>query len=309
MKVKDELLKKLLDGVQVSGAKVASEMGVSRNAVWKAVRELQKSGYDIQACGEGYNLIGGNVLGETAIGKYLDCGLDIILLGDTTSTNDEAKRIAAMGGNALVVADSQSAGRGRLGRRFSSPVGTGAYFSVILRPKFDVSSAQLITAYAAVATAEAIEKLCGTSVGIKWVNDLFMNGRKICGILTEASIGIEGNSLDYAVVGIGINVLGEPPIGLENIATTVQKESGAAVDRNRLIAEVTNRLMHIETHIASRDFMDGYRARSICIGRQVRVNGEFDALMLGIEDDGRAVINVDGKTVRLNSGEVSLCVK
>lgn len=310
MSVKDELLKKLLDGELVSGAELSAQLSVSRNAVWKAVQELEKAGYEIASGGGGYKLTGGNVLSEAALSRYLTSSFSIDVEYETDSTNNIAKGYAEQGKTAIVVSDGQRKGRGRLGREFFAPHGTGAYFSVVLRPVLSLERAQLLTAYAAVVAAKAVERLSGGEVKIKWVNDLFMGGKKICGILTEASVGIEGSTLDYAVVGIGINVYKtELPDHLRGVATSIEAETGVKIDRNELIALIANGLAEAEGAISNGKFMNDYRIMSNIIHREVLVNGEYSAFVRGIEDDGAILLESSGAIKKMNGGEVSLKLK
>lgn len=189
MNVKDELLNQLLSGESVGGARLSALLGVSRNAVWKAVQELKAAGYEIDSQPSGYKLSGGNVLNGIAIKRYLSRDIDIDIRYETESTNDIAKGYAEQGRTMLVAADAQTSGRGRFKRSFASPHGAGAYFSVVLRPNLPLEKAQLLTAYAAVVTAKAITALSGGEVKIKWVNDLFMDGKKFAAYLPKPRSG------------------------------------------------------------------------------------------------------------------------
>ena len=215
MNVRSQLLTTLAGGGDeyISGAALAEKLGVSRNAVWKAVKSLEAEGFIIESVtSKGYRLSGdSNRLAKELIYPLLDTkaiGRDITILSEVDSTNNAAKELASAGAphGSAVAAEMQTAGKGRIGRSFVSPVGKGLYVSAIIRPELSIEFAPMITAAAACAGAAAVESLCGQPVSIKWVNDLYMNGRKICGILTEASMGLELKSLDYAVIGIGINV-------------------------------------------------------------------------------------------------------
>ena len=241
-------------------------------------------------------------------------GENIIVLPETSSTNTYAKALAAEGAThgTVVAADTQTGGKGRLGRRFESPSGKGLYMSVIIRPKFDISYAPLITSVAAVAAAEAVEKLCGCPVDIKWVNDLYMNGRKICGILTEASLNLEMNTPDYAVIGIGINVLhSEFSDELKQRVTTVEDESGKIIDRNRLCGELLGRLEHYLNIIETRGHLEEYRRREMLTGNLITANIGSETVTgtaLGVDDNANLIIKLDDGTHKnLISGEANLC--
>lgn len=213
---------------------------------------------------------------------------------------------------AVVISDFQSAGKGRMGRSFFSPKGTGLYMSLIIRPDFDMLSAQLITSCAAVAAAEAIEKMCSADVKIKWVNDLFLNGRKICGILTEASMSFEEKKLDYAIIGIGINIRTSPetPEELKSVMTSLEAETGEIIDRSRLCAEIINNLEKYIFSLESRSFIEEYRRRSFIIGKSVqimRLGINQTGIAVGIDDNANLVVKLDdGNEITVNSGEARI---
>ncbi len=311
MELKEKILERLLCG-EVSGQQLAMKFGVSRAAVNKCVKKLRDEGYDIDAAaGRGYRLNNNDVLSAAKVRKYLNTDWQVQVLDETTSTNDDAKRAAALGkDNLAVIADRQTKGRGRLNRAFSSPSGKGLYMSAIIRPNLAFADCGKITAYVAVAAARAVEALCGKSVQIKWVNDLYMDGKKICGILTEGSMGMEGGSLEYAVVGIGINVAKNSFASeLAEIATDVETESGVKIDRCALAAKVLDGLKNAEREIKSGAFVKEYKDRSCVIGKEVTVNGDYTAAVKDIDDDCNLIIERDGKTVRFFAGEVSLKIK
>lgn len=321
MNVKDELIKKLAesDGGVVSGAALAEKLGVSRNAVWKAVNAAKEDGYDILSSSKGYKLSeNNNRLSAEIIHSKLVCkglGHKITILDEADSTNIAAKELAALGvaHGTTVVADRQTAGRGRLGRSFVSPPGKGLYMSVVIRPKFAMSAVPMITSAVAVAAALAVEKLCGSEVQIKWVNDLYMNGKKICGILTEASLDLEMKSLEYAVVGIGINVRSMKDEFGEELslrATSVEDETGAALDRNALCAEVLNNLEIWLDRIEDRSYIIEYRRREYLTGK--RITAEFGGKIVtgtavGIDRSANLMVELpDGEIISLNAGEANL---
>lgn len=308
MELKEQILEMLVDGER-SGGKIAETLGVSRAAVWKCVRALQKDGHNITAVtGSGYRLGPDNMLSAVKIKHFLRSEWRITTLAETTSTNDEAKRrAAATSERFVVIADRQTAGRGRLSRGFSSPAGAGLYMSAVVRPSLTLADCGKITAYAGVVTARAVEKLCGEKVQIKWVNDLYMNGKKICGILTESSMSLESGTPEYAVVGIGVNVLGGAlPDFLKDVATSVEAESGKRIDRNELAALILDGLSDMDAEIEKGDFLDEYRARSCVVGHTVKVNDKFYAEALAIDDDCALLLKEGEKTMKFSAGEVSL---
>ena len=331
MALKTALLEALLAsaGEPLSGSALAAHLGVSRAAVWKAAAQLREEGYTIEAGpNRGYRLVADNDrLSEPGIrhgraatvpGAGPALGGDIRLYSVLPSTNDKAKELASAGaaGGTVVIADSQSAGTGRRGRPFFSPPGSGLYLSVILRPRLTGEQASLITSAAAAAAARAVEQaaaLPAGPVGIKWVNDLFIRGRKICGILTEAALDLESGMLDYAVLGIGINTAPMSfPDDLQPIATSVSNECGRPVSRNALAAclldELERELPVVEAPPPYR-FLEENRRRSVVLGREVLVTrgGEtFSARAVEIDGDGGLVVQTPDGIRTLRSGEVSL---
>ena len=317
MTVREKALELLATGETVEGAKLARELGVSRNAVWKVMNSLRKAGYEIEAVtNRGYRLLSApDRLNEAEIRRWLTAetiGRELEIHDLLDSTNNRAKALAAAGAahGTTVIADSQSGGRGRLGRSFFSPEHSGVYLTVILRPECAPDRAGLLTSLAAVAAARAVEKVSGADVKIKWVNDLYLNGKKICGILTEAGLGLEAGRLEYAVVGIGINVnrMAFPP-ELQEIASSVDNETGVSPDRNRLIAEILNELEALYGDLETGAFLEESRRRSNVIGRTVTVlegGKQYPARALDIDDQGRLVIETEEGKTCLNYGEVSL---
>lgn len=320
MTTKEKVLGVLLEsGGFVSGETLAERLGISRNSVWKAVTSLRSDGFEIEAVtNKGYILSSeGTALSEPVIRKYLpeNDKRSIYIFDTVDSTNNYAKRLASEGAGhgTLVAADMQTAGKGRMGRSFCSPAGGSIYMSVILRPKTDMQSSQLITSCIAAAAADAVDRVCGTDVKIKWVNDLYLNGKKICGILTEASINFESGGLDYAVAGIGINlksVKNSFPEELLEIASSVEDEIGNLPGRCRLIAEILNNIDSYMQGIESRAFLEEYRRRSFITGMRVAVSKydeERTAAALGISDNAGLIVKYDDGTEEvLNSGEARI---
>lgn len=320
MSTKENVLKILLEtGDFISGEALAERLGLSRNAVWKAVESLRSDGFGIEAVTKkGYILSSeGSVLSETVIRNYLTKNFkrDIHILDSVDSTNNYAKKLASegVGNGALVTAETQTAGKGRTGRSFCSPAGGSIYMSVILRPNIDMHSSQLITSCIAAAAAEAVDRICGTDVKIKWVNDLFLNGKKICGILTEASINFENGGLDYAVAGIGINLKSVKQTfsaELLDTVTSIEDETGIMPERSRLIAEILNNIDRYMENIEKKSFLEEYRRRSFIVGNRVAVSKFQDERMayaVGIGDDAGLIVRYDDGTEEiLNSGEARI---
>ena len=321
MSVKEEIYK-VLDarrGESVSGEELAQKLGVTRNAVWKAVRARRREGFGIAATpNRGYALLPENdVLTASGIYKYLKGDFTVSVKKTVASTNDEVKAMAESGMPewTAVFAEEQTAGRGRYSRPFYSPQGAGLYVSILLRPQFSAQETLFITTSAAVAVCEAIESAGGRDCLIKWVNDVFIGGKKVCGILTEASFGVESGKLSYAVVGIGVNVRPTAfPAELNGIAGSVFEEGGMPADaRAKLAAAILERFRYYYENIPRRAFFAEYKRRSFVIGRQVTVNaGEQSgvATVLDLNDDCSLRVRfADGREGNLSAGEVSIRAK
>ncbi len=321
-----ETKEKLLDlfennrGVYLSGQDIAERLSISRAAVWKAVKSLRSEGYSIEAVrNKGYSLaVETDILSAQGIQKYLKpvCqGMELEVLPALASTNTMVREKAAAGApeGYTVIANNQTDGKGRRGRSFYSPSGTGIYMSLLLRPRqYASKQAVKLTTMAAVAVCEAIEAVSGKKAQIKWVNDIYVAGKKVCGILTEASFGLEDGFLEYAVLGIGINV--SPPMGgfpeeLKNVAGAVFCEAQND-GKNHLAAEFLNRFMTYYAMSPEICCADSYRSRSLVIGREIQVifsDGSKKAIALDVDEDCRLMVKYeDGKTERLSSGEISV---
>lgn len=322
MSNKEKILNILLDnkGDYVSGEDIANSLQISRNAVWKSISKLKEEGISILSSKKlGYMLPSDlDILSKEEISNALIDelkGTEIHLLNTVDSTNNYAKMLAKQDAPeyTLVVADTQTHGKGRMGRVFSSPSGTGIYMSFILRPKTSLETAQLITSCVAVAISKAIDTLCNCSSKIKWVNDIFLNDKKISGTLTEGAINFENGSFEYAIVGIGINVRSVKNIfdgELSSIATSIEDETGLKISRSRLIAEVFNNVYSQLQSIDEKSFIKEYKKRSLIVGKDVIVseNGqEVFAKAIGIDKTAGLIVQFeDGSTKVLNSGEARI---
>ena len=321
MSTRDEVLQALMAQEEsLSGEKLARKLGVSRNSVWKAIRQLRAEDYQIEAAtNRGYRLVSApNRISRPEIRRWLKAetiGARMEIHDRLDSTNTRAKALAAKGAphGYLVIAESQSGGRGRFGRPFFSPEHSGVYITYILRPEMAAERAVMITSLSAVAVARAIETVADVDVQIKWVNDLYIHGKKVCGILCEASMDFESGQLEYAVAGIGVNVAAMRfPDELSDIATSIENECGKPVSRSRLVAEISNQLEALYGQLDTGEYMAESRRRSNVIGRDVTVirgDERFDAHALDIDDQGRLVIRTDAGIQRVGSGEISLKLK
>lgn len=298
----------------VSGEKIAEQLKVSRNCVWKCVKELRKQGYNIESVpNKGYRLVDtGNNFSAAVISGLLNKKADIQCLSSVTSTNAVLKEAYAKGEAdefSVVIADRQTEGRGRRGKSFFSPPGSGLYMSILLKPRFKATEAYLITAAAAVAVCRAIEK-CNLKVKpeIKWVNDVYISGKKVCGILTEASVDFESGNPEYAILGIGINLFTDKndfPQELENIAGSVFDQKISDNLRNNFAAAVLNEFFDIYDDKETK-FIEEYKARSLLTGKRV-TSLMGDGTVEGITDRAELILKKDdGEIVLLSAGEVSV---
>ncbi|NLJ96900.1 MAG: biotin--[acetyl-CoA-carboxylase] ligase [Clostridiales bacterium] len=324
MELKHQILKILEEnrGNSVNGTKMAKELYVTRSAIWKNIKQLQSDGYHIEGIpNRGYILLESNdILTAESISPYLlgkakNFKLDV--RKSVSSTNTLAKELAADGASEgyVLIALEQTEGRGRMGRSFYSPDSTGLYLSLILRPQLNLEDSLLITTSTAVAVAKAIEKLTGNDVYIKWVNDLFVGGKKVSGILTEASLNIENGGLEYAVIGIGINVSTKNfPDNLKSIAGSIfSKKPEDKPITSLLAAEVLNNLSQAMDNLTDRTYLEEYKKRSFLIGKEIYVlkgNESLPAKALDIDDRARLVVEYqNGSREALSSGEVSVRAK
>ncbi|HWP50777.1 MAG TPA: biotin--[acetyl-CoA-carboxylase] ligase [Clostridia bacterium] len=305
----------------ISGEQMAQKLGVSRAAVWKAINSLKAQGYPISAAtNRGYRLAEkSDLLSAEGIRPYILSQLkdkDIIVFETIDSTNLEAKRRAMLGGKhfTAIVADQQTVGRGRFGRSFFSPPGCGIYMSVLLKPTpQQLSDATLLTTAAAVAVCRAIETLTPLRPQIKWVNDIYLDGKKLCGILTEAVTDMESGVIESVVIGMGINFKQSEaalPEEVAAVAGTLFGSDQPAISRNRLVAEIFNELFPLWDGLSTRTFLTDYRSRSMLLGQEIvysRGAEKYAATAEEIDDDGALIVRMgNGERVPLRSGEVSV---
>ena len=241
-------------------------------------------------------------------------GRDCLVLSETDSTNTRIKREYFDRPTGFVlIAERQTAGRGRLGRTFVSPPGDGLYFSFLLRPDLPLSEIDCLTLAAAVAVCEAVERLCGLSPAIKWVNDVLIAGKKVCGILTEASVSMESGDAEFIVPGIGINVYapaGGFPEELKDIAGAVF-ETPQSDGKNRLAAEIIRRMMDAYANMDFDRVVCAYRAHSMVLGKRVMVLPEGrSAYAEDIDEDCHLLVRYeDGQRACLSCGEIRILME
>lgn len=318
MTIKQQVLKALVKnmGKSVSGEQLSKELFCSRNAVWKAIKSLENDGYEIEATtNKGYCLKNENItFSSVLVEKYLKTDCKVIVLDDIDSTNNYLKKLAEDGEkeNTVVIAKHQSGGKGRMGRSFFSPK-SGLYMSILLRPNFSAEKSLFITTATAVAVSDAIDCLSDKNSSIKWVNDVFINSKKVCGILTEASIDFETGGLSYAVVGLGVNLYHPAdgfPENIKNIAGTVFDSEISGDEKAKFAAEIINGFFNIYNNFENSDFMKRYKSKSFILGKKINVikgDKKTPATAIDIDDEARLLVEYEnGERESLFSGEVSI---
>ena len=319
--MKDEILRMLreADGY-VSGQELCNKFGVSRTAVWKAINQLKEAGYEIEAQpNKGYHiksvpdLINENELKSIWNTRWI--GQEILCFESIDSTNTKAKELADAGypSGTLVVADQQSAGRGRRGRNWESPAGTGIFMTLMLKPEINPNNASMLTLVAALAVARAITDVSGQKAMIKWPNDIVMNGKKICGILTEMSAQFD--YINHIVIGIGINVHNEVfPEEIKQIASSMMLEcQGRHFHRAEIIEKTMEYFEHYyEIYLRTEDLSElvkEYNSMLVNMHAAVKVldpKDSFEGKAMGITKRGELIVDTWEARKLVSSGEVSV---
>lgn len=329
MSTKELILRELLAADSqdefISGQDLAKRSGFTRAAIWKAVDSLRKDGYEIEAStNHGYRISAKDIYNGQTITSNLTAenGAKIVFFDEIDSTNSEAKRRmidvqpASLHKTAFIAA-TQTAGKGRLGRKFYSPGKTGVYLSLVYASG-NIANPAFFTATAAVAVCRAIKQVFGIDGGIKWVNDVFVRGKKICGILTEGITNFETGQIEAAVIGIGVNVQPNPdiPEEIKEIVGSILEEPCSDQQKSKFVAQIINELIFLldnenqQKHLA----MEEYRSRSILIGKKIQfspVAGDekntFHAIVTDISNDAALIVKMEnGETKTLNSGEITI---
>lgn len=295
------------NGKFISGERLANELNVSRTAIWKAIKLLKSEGYKINAISnKGYALskendILSSIIIKSNMNKYED-KFNFSIYKTVESTNIIARNLAINNADTgtVVIAEGQTAGYGRNGKSFFSPYGTGIYMSIVLnlkKEKKDFNSS-FITIAVAAAVSKAIEEITNKKTKIKWVNDIFIDDKKVCGILTEGAFSFEDRKLDYAVIGIGINVNFPKngfPKDINDIAISLNNDiNNKSSIRNILIAKILENIW--EYHFENINFYDEYKSRSLLIGKKVsiKLKGEEKIVkVLDIDESFHLVIEFD----------------
>ena len=299
-----------------SGEEIASRLNLSRNSVWKAIESLRRSGYQIEAAPrKGYHILGDT---DPIILKQITAHLNpeihsefIHIYNSIESTNKTAKGAAAFDAphGTTIIAETQTLGSGRKKRPFYSPKG-GIYMSIILNPaRLPFENTNLVTAYAAVSVINAVKKLTGISLGIKWSNDLYYENKKVCGILTESAGDNDTGELSWIVVGIGINFKVNTksfPSECKDRAGSLLPLNDSSVSKNELIAEILNNILIPKTDL---DIISEYRDHSFILGKEITVIEKaslYLATAVAIDDNGKLIVALpSGIEKALSSEEIS----
>lgn len=307
-------------GDYVSGQELCERFGVSRTAVWKAIGQLKKEGYCMEAVqNKGYLLVEDKELyGQHELESRMNtkwAGHPLFFYDELPSTNLQAKLDAEKGARegTLIVADMQTAGRGRKGRSWSSPAGTNIYFTLILKPEYSVERASMVTLLMGLAVAEGIRETCGAESFIKWPNDIVIHGKKVCGMLAEMSV--EREFIHYIVMGVGVNVGQQEFVPeIASMATSLWQECGRKVSRAGLIVNVMKSFEHyydvFQREGSIFPLLQRYNELLVNRDREVRVldpKGEFRGISRGINEDGELLVErEDGTLTAVYAGEVSV---
>jgi len=319
--MKTKILKVLRNSDKyISGQSICDELGISRTAVWKYMNQLKEDGYGIEATqNKGYNITNyPDVLTEVELGSLFEnefLGNKIYSYNEIDSTNNEAKKKAEDGATqgTLIITECQNGGRGRRGKKWISPSGSGIWMSFVLRPTIHPYGASMITLVAALAVVGALKSINDLECKIKWPNDIVVNGKKICGILTEMSSELD--AVNYVIIGIGINVnISEFDEEISDIASSIFLETGHMVKRSQVIADFAKCFEEYYKIFMQTGDMSGlikeYNGLLINVGREVKIsniNSQFIGNAIGINEKGELLVKKqDGSIEKIMSGEVSV---
>lgn len=307
----------------ISGQELCDKFQVSRTAVWKVINQLKEEGYELEAVqNRGYRLLQSpNVLSQKELTSRMNTkwlAQSLYYYDTIGSTNIEAKRLAEEGAphGTLVVADAQTAGRGRRGRSWVSPAGSSVYFTVLLKPQFQPEKASMLTLVIAHSVALAVERYTGMDVGIKWPNDLVIDGQKICGILTE--MNVETDYIQHVVIGVGINInqqtKEEFAEEIRENAISIRMAYGKEINRAELTAYIMEQFekdyeIFVKTENLS-GLLESYSTHLVNLDKQVKVldpHGEYTGIARGIEENGELIVEKEDHTIEhVYAGEVSV---
>ncbi len=283
----------------ISGELISKRLGISRVAVWKHIQTLKREGYIIDASPKGYKLISSPDL--LLPDEFIGLRQKVYYLKEVSSTMDVAKKLAKRGEEAIVIAETQTSGRGRLGRRWHSQKG-GIYFTIILRPRIGPAHAQIINLMAAVSVARAIRSLFNLEAKLKWPNDVLIRGKKVCGILAEMEA--EMDVIKFVNLGIGINA--NNPISLyEEGATSIKEELGRDISRKELLMCVLNEIEKRRS-LLGKEIISEWKALSSTINKKVRIIMQDEVVegeAIDIDTDGALILRTDKGIRRIIAGD------
>ncbi|ETT34269.1 MULTISPECIES: biotin--[acetyl-CoA-carboxylase] ligase [Paenibacillus] len=318
----EDLLHMLLnaEGRFVSGEEISRNLSISRTAVWKHVNKLRDMGYEFEAVSrKGYRLVTKpDSIDATGLQLALDTtvfGRKAVLLASTLSTQGDVLKLAEQGQaeGAVVIAEEQTGGRGRFGRQWFSPPGKGIWMSVLLRPDLPLQHTPQLTLLTGVAVCRAVRACSGADAGIKWPNDVLIDGRKVCGILLESTV--EDHEVRYCIAGIGVDVNFDPedyPEDLTTIATSLKMETGQSVDRTKLTAAILTELEQLYFLYQKEGFgviSALWEALSVSMNREITVtnpHGVIEGKAIGLDPSGALIVEKhDGEHTLIISGEIS----
>lgn len=320
---KDKILEilKVRSGEIVSGGFIANKLNISRNAVWKNINLLKNEGYDISSIkNRGYMLNSDiSYLNKEEIEKYLNTiliGRELEITESIDSTLNYFKNMenSEKREGRTIIANEQTLGRGRRGRSFFSPKNSNAYISVLLKPKFSVSDINLITIICGLSVVEAVKEICGIECDIKWVNDVYINGKKICGILTEGILSVENGSIDSVIIGVGINI-NRPkdtpvPKEIEDIVGFVNDFTKEKENRNKFIAKFLNAFEKRYINFDKKALYLEYKEKMLYLNEEVTCfvgNETIQGTLIDLNKDFSIKIKTnEGEIRNFNSGEISL---
>lgn len=309
----------------ISGQELADILGLSRNSVWKAVKKLQEQGFNIESKASiGYRLAqSSDLLSGEYIQENLSFPCKIHLMDKIDSTNNYAKGITDLSVPHIVLANEQTKGKGRLGRSFYSPPGSGLYMSIAFKTDFELTKSMLITTLSALAVCQAFEEVVGVGSKIKWVNDIFLNGKKVCGILTEAESNFETGSIDKIIIGIGINCFSQVfPDDIKDKATYIENPK-KEFSRNQLATAIIEKIFFYINNFDRKKIIRDYKSRSIMLGQPILLYGSAfgdlpenggsgtKARAIDIDENGGLVVEyMEGRHARemdtITSGEITI---
>lgn len=318
--MKAEILRLLREtGGYVSGQELCNKFGVSRTAVWKVINQLKEAGYEIEAVqNKGYHLVSAPDIIDTVELESIRAtewvGCECFYYDSIDSTNTKAKELAEAGHPAgtFVVADQQTSGKGRRGRAWESPQGVSVFMTLLLKPDINPNNASMLTLVAAMATAGAIRGVTGADALIKWPNDIVIDGRKICGILTEMSAQFD--YINHIVIGVGINVHNESfPEEIANTASSLLIACGKRFHRANLIEAFLEEFEKYYAIYLETEDMEGlyqeYNQMLVNMGRQVKVidpKEPFEGKAMGITKKGELIVDTWESRKLVSAGEVSV---